>query len=687
MRVRTARTHTPLFVACVLVLLLVASGAAFGQWTSIGPDGGDARSLSFDPQNPDHILLGTSSGDLFASQDAGNSWSRVAHLGTADDLVLDHIIFSPQNQAIYLAAWSIDNNSRGDLFRSRDGGRTWQVMNGLHNKSIRSFVISPSDPRIMIAGTLDGVWRSNDAGDTWNRISPEGHAEIHNIESLAIDPRNPEIIYAGTWHLPWKTEDGGRSWHSMKDGIVDDSDVFSIIIDHSDPSTVYLSACSGIYKSTDAGVSFHKVQGIPFSARRTRMLHQDPKEAGVVYAGTTEGLWRTNDGAATWKRVTGPNVIVNDISVDPRDNSRVLLATDRSGVLLSTNASVTWAAANRGFVHRQVTALVQDPRDPNTLYAGVVNDKEYGGVFVTHDDGAHWAQRNSGLGTKDVFTMRAAANGDILAGTNNGVYKLVRNGAEWRPINDVVNETRVPVKHTVRLKSGKSKTVETSRVEVKRGRIEGRVNDLQVDGKHWYAATSQGVFVSDNDGRTWRGGPVLGNSNFVALNAPVGQPAMLLPQNDSGSRSRMLVAATINRLMISNDDGATWTQADLALAAIHSVTVMSDSSVWVAALEGAFRSADGGAHWEHVLNGLPQHNIVAVSADVDGRHMLATTGANVLYESTDAGATWRSRDAGWTIRSVMLGNGRIVGATAFDGIVTQPSRSAEIRTASGSGNE
>ena len=108
------------------------------------------------------------------------------------------------------------------------------------------------------------------------------------MESLAVDPQNPKVIYAGTWHLPWKTEDGGKNWVNIKQGIIDDSDVFSIIIDPADSKTIYLSACSGIYKSSDAAEQFHKIEGIPLTARRTRKLLQDPTDVNTVYAGTTE---------------------------------------------------------------------------------------------------------------------------------------------------------------------------------------------------------------------------------------------------------------------------------------------------------------------------------------------------------------------------------------------------------------
>lgn len=130
------------------------------------------------------------------------------------------------------------------------------------------------------------MFRSSDGGANWALISPPGSHEIHGVESLAIDPRDPNIVYAGTWHLPWKTSDGGAHWANIKQGVIDDSDVFSIVIDPDRSGTVYMSACSGIYKSEDAGIRFRKIQGIPSTARRTRVLRQDPVHRNTVYAGT-----------------------------------------------------------------------------------------------------------------------------------------------------------------------------------------------------------------------------------------------------------------------------------------------------------------------------------------------------------------------------------------------------------------
>ena len=163
-------------------------------------------------------------------------------------------------------------------------------------------------------------------------------------------------------------------------------------MDSANPSVVFASACSGIYKSTSAGEQFSKIQGIPFSARRTRVLKEDPSNPQIVYAGTTEGLWKTMDQGKTWKRVSNPEVVVNDVMVDPRNSQHVLLATDRSGVLASEDGAASFRASNHGYSHRYVSSIVTDEKESDTIYAGVVNDRELGGVFYSHDGGHTWLQ-------------------------------------------------------------------------------------------------------------------------------------------------------------------------------------------------------------------------------------------------------------------------------------------------------
>jgi len=657
----------------LLVLLAIAvvvpSASHAAQWSSLGPEGGDVRSLAYDPANPDHIILGTSTGVLFVSNDAGHSWTRFAHLGPNDDYVLDHVVFDPQNpKKLYVSAWSFQNQQAGDVFRSHDGGKNWEPVPGMHGKSVRALAISASDSKVLVAGTLEGVYRTKDGGNNWDRISPANHADIKNVESIAVDPSNPDVVYAGTWHLAWKTPDGGATWQHINKGMIDDSDVFSIIVDKANPSIVFASACSGIYKSESSGELFKKIQGIPFSARRTRVLKQDPTDASIVYAGTTEGLWKSSDLGKTWKHVTNSDVVVNDVLVDPRNSQHVLLATDRMGILSSADGTQTFSASNQGFSHRYIAAIEADHSDPKTIYVGLINDQELGGVFMSRDGGAHWQQRSTGLGARDVFTLKQAGNGTLLAGTNRGMFLLDKNGATWRPSNTVVSETSAT--KVIKVK-GKTKRVASH--STKRSELNARVNDVEIASNRWLAATSAGLYTSSDQGKIWTGGPVMGKQDFVAVRAD----------------REMIVAATRSTVLVSTDGGTEWKQAPLTsfVSSVYGLAITPDANIFVASREGIFHSADAGKTWEHVVNGVPAKDIGSVTYDSERKRLFATSiVSSVIFQSDDNGRSWqRHSDAGYTLRSVSAVKGRLLGATPFDGVVAQPENDSRSASAEGSG--
>ena len=646
--------------ACLLPLCLFPQAARAQRWQPLGPDGGTVRSLAFDPQNPDRVFLGTSAGWLYLSRDGGANWSRFAHLGSGSEMVLDHIVIDAVNpRHIYVAAWNAQSpGSDGDVFRSKDGGKTWDLLADLHGKSVRALAMAPSDPRILVAGALDGVYRSRDGGDNWERISPLNHAELKNVESAAVDPRNPDVIYVGTWHLPWKTEDGGRSWRSIKKGVIDDSDVFSIVVDSLNASSMYISACSGIYKSDSAGDLFRKIQGIPYSARRTRMLKMDPSNHATVYAGTTEGLWKTTDAGATWARTTGANVVINDVLIDPRRPQRVLLATDRGGVLVSDDGGLTFLASNHGFTHRQVDALLVDRRQASTIYAGVLNDKEYGGVFVSHDAGHTWKQISEGLAGHDVFVLRQAIDNTLLAGTDHGIFQRKPGTSQWQPVSPGSQAKAATV-------SAKKKAPAAARTA--QPGVEGRITALELTPQKWFAVAARELFVSDNRGESWTRLALPGTSYLTNIAAA----------------DRMVVAAGGNRVAVSVNGGESWLASRPLSPGIVIDSVAFDPSgagtIWVAARDGVYRSTDLGDTWKRVPS-LRLANVVEIQVDQENERILATGAASTnVYESLNNGRTWSPINSGWRLRSVKSVRGRLLGATPFDGVVLQPEVDADAQ--------
>jgi photosystem II stability/assembly factor-like uncharacterized protein len=629
-----------------LALCAALALSAYGneRWMSLGPDGGDVRSFAYDPDNPDIIYMGSMSGKLFLSTDGGASWSRLAQLGTTRDYVIQRIAIDPNDhKTVYVAAWSLDNIS-GDLFRSKDGGKSWRALDGMRGKAVRALAIAPTNSRILVTGTLDGVYRSNDGGDSWNLISPPNHPDIRNLDSVAIDPTDPNIIYVGTWHLPWKTTDGGRNWHNIKKGVIDDSDVFSIIIDPRNPQVVYISACSGIYKSENGGELFHKIQGMPFSARRTRVLYMDPHNSQIVYAGTTEGLWKTEDGGRNMRLMTSPKVVINDIYIDPRDSKKVILATDRGGVLVSNDASRSFVASNRGFIHRQVTALLVDRNNRQKLYAGMINGQELGGVFVSSDSGAHWKQMSAGLGGRDVFALRQTDGGTLVAATADGVFIFANGMPAWKSMSAGLGRS-----------AGKA-----------------RVLDVWVAGSQWYAATTRGMYKSANQGRMWQLIPGTGAKDFVAV------------------RSRQRVIAGVGGTMVafSKDGGARWYTGKMPsiMTSVRGMTIGADSAIWLATREGAFRSTDGGRHFEHMRGGLPPLDVKSIMYDDAGKRLLATSGtSSEVYQSTDNGQHWAVvTQATYPVHSVTPSGDKLFVTTSHDGVLAQPER--ETHAAGGGGN-
>src|SRR6185503_6405006 len=224
------------------------------DWRANGPPGGDVRSLVVDPSNPDRFYLGTLDAQLYTSADAGKNWELLYNFNKPK-LFVDHIIVDPRDsKTLYVGAHR--HKEVGGFFKSTDGGHKWRESSQLKNEALHSLVQSEANPNVLIAGTFNGVFRSDDSGETWVQLPTSNTPDLVHVESLAFDPRTPNTIYAGTWHLPYKSTDGGKSWKSITNGILDDSDIFAIDIDPRDPTHVFMSACSGIYETKNAGDSW-----------------------------------------------------------------------------------------------------------------------------------------------------------------------------------------------------------------------------------------------------------------------------------------------------------------------------------------------------------------------------------------------------------------------------------------------
>ncbi|MSO21177.1 MAG: hypothetical protein EXQ56_12110 [Acidobacteria bacterium] len=674
----------------LLANIFLASGLD-AKWVAIGPYGGDARALAADPRDPDRMYAGTRTGQVYLTVDAGRTWTPLGGLQLPPYWVVDQLLVDPNNnQVVYAGVWSLRDKD-GGVWKSEDRGRTWKALEGMKEQSVRALALAPSDSRTLVAGTLEGVFRSRDAGANWERISPLNHDEIHSVESVAIDPRDANIVYAGTWHLAWKSSDGGQRWVSIKKGMLDDSDVFSITIDPKNPDTVYATACSGIYRSDTAGTLWKRIQGIPSTSRRTHTLVIEPRNTNIVYAGTTEGLWRTEDRGETWKRLTAHTWSINAIVLDPTlnttddgsaaisDAGRFFIAMDHGGVMETLDGGARFRGANWGFAQRQVSRLVTDPAAPAdkpVLYASVLHDGDFGGVFMTNNRGASWQQLSAGLKGHDVLSLLIVTKPSwkLLAGTPDGVFEYSPD----KPIWQQRGKWQVPA----RTGGASSSAQPNSQPPI-------TVRDLyqRSPEEPILAATSHGLFESA-DGETWRpllldgdtnggsGGGSEGGSGHYAITATV-----------NGSAGNQLVAASALGLSISRDRGRNWSAVRLnggQPVRIHNLAASpNDPQQLLAATEaGLLRSNDGGATWNSDGRGLPGGAVADISFDPANPRQVLLAGAAGAFYSLDGGE-WYSRlgppaatDYGsFDLNSVLvLANSQALAVSVNNGLFIQDGR-------------
>jgi photosystem II stability/assembly factor-like uncharacterized protein len=657
------RGYLALFVILLAGLTpVLADGNVFTDasnlsvWSVVGPSGGDVRVVTIDPADKNRLYISTLDGQVYISEDAGKSWKLLVNLNKPR-LVLDQLFVDSRDSKILYTSGHRGNLS-GGFFKSVDGGMTWKEAKELRDQAIHAMTQSKVDPNTLFVGTKNGMWVSRDSGDTWSKL--ESPSSPLDINSMAIDPKNDRTIYAGTTWRPYKSTDAGKSWRLIKNGLIDDSDVFAMTIDPRKSNHLIASACSGIYESFNAGEKWAKIQGIPSQSRRTRDIVQHPTIAGTVYAGTTEGFWMSTNGGKTWILTTPRNLEINSIAVHPDEPNRVFIGTNNYGVMVSTDGGKNFVPTNDNFTSRFTYSITPDLTEKDRLYATTQNTSTSGGFFFSSSDGgATWTQAKSldinRVSPFAVLQDRVDQN-KIYLGTNLGIFQSLDRGATWALLTlpKPAPVKKAPIKKAPVKKGAKTVVKPTpipKPVVDEKGQelVPAIAQKVKVfayteDEKNGiFAGTDNGLYRSYDVNKGWEKisfGEGINANVFAIYTTPTIPGTIWVGTASSG-------------VIVSNDDGETWSKVsgipeNIPISSI-AVDPKRPNYIYVGSIQSFYVSRDGGRSWVRRGGNLPLGNYTSILIDPKNTDQMFVSSAlendGGVFYSMDAGMNWKRVDS------------------------------------------
>ncbi|HEX9887032.1 MAG TPA: hypothetical protein VGA70_11120, partial [Longimicrobiales bacterium] len=659
-------------LAVALAPLLLSAGEAGAQDASLetalsrlefrelGPAimGGRVSDLDVVEANPAVWYVGFASGGVWKTESHGMSWTPLfdrqpcASIGAVT-------IHQPNPNVVWVGTGEPQNRQSSPygcgVFRSNDGGRTWEARGLEATRHISRIAIHPHDPDVVYVAAVGhlwgpnpdrGVYRTLDGGATWERVLYLD--DDTGAIDLVMDPADSRTLFAAMYQRRrtsfgfsgsgsgsglYRTTDGGDTWTELTDGLPEgDKGRIGIDVYRRDGNLVYAlvegtgQEDRGLYRSDDRGESWRRVSDNNPRPMYFSLVRIDPGNPERIYLGGVS-LQVSDDGGGSWWERDGAEGIHVDhhaLWVDPSNSNHVVLGND-GGVASTWDAAESWRHHNNLAVG-QFYEIGVDMRDPYRVCGGL-------------QDNSSWC------GPSNSLTDYGIPNGswiDVSGG--DGFYNQV-DPSDWRI---VYTESQ----------GGNISRVDVSTGEAQRIRPEARP-------------------TADDEDRAY-------DFNW---NAPI-----VVSRHDPGT-----IYIGANHLMRSRDRGVTWEEAspDLtrdidrdtleifgrALSEPHvsrndgvsrygTITTVDESPldpgiVWVGTDDGNLQvTRDGGSTWANVVDavpGLPARTHVSrvdASAHAPGRVYAAFDGHQNddyrpwVFVSEDFGGSWRRITAGLPDESV-----------------------------------
>ncbi len=424
-------------------------------------------------KDPNRLYLGHTYG-FYRTDNMGKRWRRLA--GEQD--------YIKDRDGKYTSARRTDRVFKNAVF----GG-----VCGMHR-----IAVSQSNPDLVIFTDMNDVYKSTNAGKTWeslgadfvkqfdnsfaqkyppNRytwtIKPRGYQNVV-ADAIVVDPFNPKIYYAAYMDLGFQiSRDGGISWEHPSKGIPSRGHTWTAVVDPKNKGLVFTTLGGGvlgrykggIFKSKDFGVTWKKVGLSEPSAdviNTVAIDYHSPVKSRTVYLSTeTRGVYKSTDTGSTWKRITtsaAPEIQkTTTMLLDPNSSGKIYLGT-KKGLYISTDAGKHWKLMGKG-VFEKVENISISPKNSNIIYvsAHLPGQNSYWGdraFFRSPDGGKTWKNitpyyiKHAGAIAVNPYDPNYLYAGNYLINKEDKSQKMViikskDGGKTWKSVDNGIALSRV----------------------------------------------------------------------------------------------------------------------------------------------------------------------------------------------------------------------------------------------------
>jgi photosystem II stability/assembly factor-like uncharacterized protein len=659
------------------------------QYRSIGPyRGGRCAAVAGVPSQPFVYYYGATGGGVWKTTDGGINWEPISDgsvFGTGSVGAIAVADSDPNVIYVGMGESPIRGNvSHGDgVYKSTDAGKTWKRVGLEDTRQIPRIRIHPKNPDIVYVAALGhvfgpneqrGVFRSKDGGKTWEKVFSRG--DKAGAIDLILDPSNPNTIYAGFWEVyrkPWTLESGGPGSGIFKS--VDGGDTWTeltrnpgmprgtvgkvgITVSPANPERVWAiieAEDGGVFRSDNAGRTWTKVN----DERRLRQrawyytrIYADTKNPDMVYILNVQ-FFRSNDGGRTYTAIGVPHGDNHDLWISPEDPNRMIQSND-GGANVSFNAGRSWTEQDQPTAQFYRVALDNDfpyniygaqqdnstvriasrtmgggidtsdwwdvgggesgwiapsPKDSNIVFAG-----SYGGLLTRYDHRTRQERDvnpypNNPMGSgADVLKYRFQWNFPIVFSPHdpntlytgaNVLFKTTDEGSSWQVISPDLTRNDKSKQGA----SGGPITKDNTSVEYYATIFALMESPLQA-GTIWVGSDDGMVHLTRDGGKNW---------------SDVTPPKSIMPE-----------WIQINSLEASPHDPAT-------------AYVAATMYKWDDNKPYLYRTSDYGKTWKKITNGIPETTFTRVIREDPNKRGLLYAGTETgMYVSFDNGEHWQS---------------------------------------------